>query len=449
MRNVKGRWIATVAAAGLALTLTACSGGSTPASPAPEPSTAAPTGYAGEPASLEFWGSNPALSKLADLFNTDEADTGITVKFTEQAGGVQLIQNLRNAAAAKTAPCVFDAQTEDVTSLASDEILRDITDLVSPYESDYSANAWAAASTGDQVFGVPAASIPAFMIYNARVFAEAGLEYPTTWDEFIEAGKVLNANGVKIYNLAGEDYTTYVYLAWQAGAQWWQLDGDGWKVDIDSKQTAKAAKVLQQMLDNDIVSKISYAEYAAMMQDYNDGKIASRQLSTWQTKGQQANLTTGLGEWEPAPNPTFTGEDEANVSFTRVYGISSDCENPEAAAYFAHWISTNEAAVSLIASPTDGASWFPAVADPTSYIEISKPVALLGEHADKWQPVVEDAVQTQKGDWTYGPDASAAFKALADQWGKAVAGEIKVADIAPFMQTWVEDDLKQAGMTVK
>ncbi|WP_323958853.1 extracellular solute-binding protein [Arthrobacter sp. JZ12] len=442
MKYAKTRWWAAGLAGTLALSMAGCSAGGGTATPAQE----APTAFEGEPVTIQYWGSKPQLEPVVELFN-EQQDT-ITVEFTEQAGDMELATALRNAHAAGNAPCVFDTQTEQLTSFVSDEIASDVTEVATPYQADYSEHAWNAVTLGEQTFGLPAASIPAFMLFNSRVFEEAGLEYPTTWEEFIEAGKVLNENGSKIYNLAPEDYTTFVYLAWQAGAQWWQLEGDSWKVDVDSEATSRAADTIQQMIDNEIVESISYAEYAAMMQEYNDGAIASRQLSTWQTAGMQNNLTSGLGEWEAAPNPTFEGEDPANVSFTRVYGIETQCEDPEAAAFFANWMATDEEAVALLANQIEGAGWFPAVADPAPFIDETEPTKLLGDHTDSWEPTVQNAVETQKGDWTYGPNTAAAFEVLADQWGKAVAGEIKVADIAPFMQDWIVKDLEQSGISV-
>jgi multiple sugar transport system substrate-binding protein len=439
MRNARKRW-ATAVAGVLTLSLAACGGGGNAGQ------AAAPTSYAGEPVTIEFWGSYPNLRGLADEFNKQGGP--ITVKFVEQSGNQELHKNLRNAVAAGGGPCVFDTITEDLTSLASDGIAADVTKAAQPYEKDYAAQAWQAVRVGDQQFGLPAASIPNFMLYNAPAFKQAGLQYPKTWEEFVEDGKKLAANGVRLYNLAGEDYTTYTYLAWQAGAQWWQVAGDGWKVAVDSPQTAKAAGILQQLIDDNSVQTISYNEFAAMMQQYNDGKIASRQLSTWQTQSMQKRLTTGNGQWEPAPNPTFAGDKPANVSFTRAYAVNSKCAHQDAALYFAHWMSTNDTALRLIGDPVKGQSWFPAVADPASYVDTAKPVQLLGQYGAQWEPVVKDAVASQKGDWTYGPDAQAAFKELGDQWGKAVAKQIPVASIAPHMQQWITDDLKRSGINV-
>jgi multiple sugar transport system substrate-binding protein len=439
MRNARTRWAAAVTGM-LTLSLAACGGGGDTGS------AAAPTSYSGEPVTIEFWGSLPNLKGLADEYNKQGGP--ITVKFVEQPGNVELHKNLRNAVAAGGGPCVFDTITESLTSLASGQVAADLTESGKPYEKEYSPTAWQSVKAGNQVFALPAASIPNFMLYNAPAFKNAGIPYPKTWEEFVEDGKKFAAKGIKIYNLAGEDYTTYVYLAWQAGARWWQAADNGWKVNVDSPQTAKAASILQQLIDNDSVQKISYAEFASMMREYNDGKIVSRQLSTWQTQSMQKRLTTGNGQWEPAPNPTFAGDAPANVSFNRAYALSSQCAHPDAAMQFAHWASTNENALKLIADPAKGQSWFPAIADPTPYIAATQPTKLLGDNAAKWEPVVKDAVTSQKGDWTYGPNAEAAFKALQDLWGKAVAKEIPVASIAPAMQKWIVDDLKRSGITV-
>jgi multiple sugar transport system substrate-binding protein len=57
-------------------------------------------------------------------------------------------------------------------------------------------------------------------------------------------------------------------------------------------------------------------------------------------------------------------------------------------------------------------------------------------------------VETQKGQWTYGPNWAGAFAHLQDLWGKAVAGEIATTEIAPQLQEWIVADLKQQGIAV-
>jgi alpha-glucoside transport system substrate-binding protein len=48
--------------------------------------------------------------------------------------------------------------------------------------------------------------------YNVQAFEDAGVEPPTTWDEFIAAAETLNASGVPAYSLAGADGWTLTDL---------------------------------------------------------------------------------------------------------------------------------------------------------------------------------------------------------------------------------------------
>ncbi len=439
--------LGALAAAIAALSLLAgCSGGTT-ASTGDGTIPALSKKYTGAKVSLTLWASNAKIATAVDEFN--KAQNKITVKLVEQAGADTLQKNLRNAVKAGNGPDLFDTQTEQLNSFASDGIAADLTTALSNDKSDFSKASWSAVTTGGRTFGVPASQIPTFGLANAKVFSDAGLSYPTTWEQVIADGKKLNERGVKILNLAGEDYTNYVYMSWQAGAQWWKLDGDKWTVNVDSKATAKAADTLQQMIDDNIVSKISYADYNAMMQQYDQGKIAFRTLSTWQTAGMQTNLKSTLGSWEPSAYPSYEGQQPSNQSFTRAWAVNDKSKHKEAAAYTARWLATNDSSVKALASPTTGTGWFPAVADPSPYVGISEPSSLIGDHADKWDSTVNTAVKQQSADnWTYGPDASAAFAELANWWGKALAGQIKVSEIAPHMQKWIVNDMKQQGLTV-
>lgn len=401
--------------------------------------------WTGEPVTLQFWHDNAAFQPAVDAFNEAHADEGIEIEFTETT---DLNTAIRNAAAAGNGPDVFISQTADLASFISDGIAADLTPYYESIADDYSEVVNEAVTTGDQQWAVPAADIPTFMLYNAKIFADHGIEYPETYEEYLEAGKQLAADGISIFNVAGEDPTALIYLSWEAGANWYSLDGDTWTVNVDSDETRRAAEYYDEGFASGLFSKISYAEYAAMMQSYDEGKIASRQLSTWQTKGMQANLNQSLGAWEPVQNLRWDGSDSVNASFTRVFAVSADSENTEAAVFAAHALSTEEASITAMADPATGLSYFPAVADPQPYVDAAVPAQLIGDYSSEWDSVVLGAVDTQLGDWTYGPNWAGAFTKLQDLWGKAVAGDIKTVEIAPQLQEWIVDDLKQQGYTV-
>jgi multiple sugar transport system substrate-binding protein len=51
-------------------------------------------------------------------------------------------------------------------------------------------------------------------------------------------------------------------------------------------------------------------------------------------------------------------------------------------------------------------------------------------------------------DWVYGPNSTAMYEELADKWGKAMNGEMKVEAVLEHMQKWTVDDLRQKGVKV-
>ncbi|MEU4160860.1 hypothetical protein [Actinoplanes sp. NPDC026670] len=444
MKSPMRRLVAVTTVATM-LTLTACSGedGTTEAGD----TTAVQVGnkWTGGPVTVDLWHDNKAIQPAVDAFNAAHSAEGIQIKFTETT---ELNTAVRNAFAAGNAPDLFVTQTADLASFISEGIAADVSRYYQSIAADYAKTVNEAVTTGGRQWAVPAASIPTFMLYNSRVFQANGVKYPTTYEEVLEAGKALKPKNVSIMNVAGEDPTPYIYMAWEAGARWYRLDGDAWTVNVDSEQTRRSAEFFDKGLADGIFSKISYAEYAAMMQQYDSGAIAARQLSTWQTKGMQANLKTSLGSWDPEPNLKWNGNPATNAAFTRVFTTTSKSDAADAAVFAAHALSSTADTINALGSPVTGLSYFPAVADPKPYIASSLPDKLLGANGKDWEPVVTQAVSEQADGWTYGPNWAGAFSQLQDLWGKAVAGQMKAVDIAPALQKWIVDDLKQQGIGV-
>jgi multiple sugar transport system substrate-binding protein len=447
MRRNSSRW-GIAAGAVTTLLLAGCAGEQAAPADAPQGTAEAVEigdTWTGSDVTVELWHDNAAIQPAVDLFNEKHADQGIQIEFTETT---DLNTAVRNASSAGDAPDLFVTQTADLASFISEGIAADITAYYPSIADDYSEVVNDAVTTGERQWAVPAAAIPTFMLYNAEVFEANGVEYPTTYEEFLEAGKVLREKGIYAFNVAGEDPTTFIYMAWEAGARWYTLEGEAWRVNVDDEATRRAAEYFDEAFANDLFSKISYAEYAAMMQQYDQGKIAARQLSTWQTKGMQANLKDGLGAWDPQPNLQWEGNEPANAAFTRVFAVNAEAEDTAAAVFAAHALSSDADTVAALSNPETGLAWFPALPDPQPYVADALPADLVGEHADNWEPAVMDAVETQKGQWTYGPNWAGAFAHLQDLWGKAVAGEIATTEIAPQLQEWIVADLKQQGIAV-
>lgn len=77
--------------------------------------------------------------------------------------------------------------------------------------------------------------------YRADLFEQYGVEVPTTWDEYVAAAEAVKAAdpNVRIGATTLGDPALYAALAWQHGATWASVEGDAWKIDIDSAETAE------------------------------------------------------------------------------------------------------------------------------------------------------------------------------------------------------------------
>ncbi|MEV6592104.1 ABC transporter substrate-binding protein [Streptomyces acidicola] len=433
--------VASLALTGLTGLLSACGGSD----------SSDPGSKASGPVTLDFWGWANGQEAVVKAFNASHKD--VKLKYTKVTDQLTMQKQLTNAVKAGNAPCLLQNTGEYVTSLVSQGALADITPYVEADKGKFNSGSWATGQVQGKVYGVPTSSAPAFTIYRADLFEKYGLQPPATWDDFIAAGKVLKKHGIKITNYAGEDPSTLEVIAMQAGARWYSIDGDSWKVDFQDEGSLKAAQVIQEIIDNDLNSKLSFADYAAVQRNFDNGGTATRQISTWQMSGMVQNFTKSFGDWALSPWPAFKGEAPKTPAGTNQSGnltlVSESCKNKEQAAQAALWMSTDSGAVKTMASPETGSGVMPALADSDAYVSEAISEKLLGGNYEPAKKIVTDSLGTINTDWTFGPNWTAMFTEMQDEWAAVVSKKQTVTDLLAHMQKWTVDDLKRRGISVK
>ena len=80
---------------------------------------------------------------------------------------------------------------------------------------------WGQVTFGEEgsVYPVPQDSGPMAMFYRVDLFKEAGLEVPTTWEEYATAAEQIKARGSYITNFPRSDVNWFAGNVWQAGGQ--------------------------------------------------------------------------------------------------------------------------------------------------------------------------------------------------------------------------------------
>lgn len=413
-------------------------------------SSSGSTAKSAGPVTVTYWGWANGQNLVAQQFNATHKDVQIT--YTKIADQATEQQELTNAVKAGNAPCLFQNTAENVTTMVSQGVVTDITAYAGSSAATFNKGAWAGAQVQGKVYGVPTSSAPNFTIYRADVFAKYGLKPAATWDDVIAEGKVLRQHGIYITNYAGEDPSTLEVLAMQAGAHWYSIQGNAWKVDFQDPATLKAASVIQQIIDNDLDSKLSFADYAAVQRNYDAGNTVTRQISTWQMSGMVHNFTKSNGLWALSPWPRFSGEPAKTPAGTNQSGgltlVTAQCKNKQQAAEAALWMSTDPTAVKTMADPQTGNGLMPAVADSSSFVAQAIPAKLLGPDYQAAQKVVTDSLSTVTTDWTFGPDWTAMYAELANGWAKVITRQEKVTDLLAHMQQWTVADLTSRGINV-
>ncbi|NYD67435.1 ABC transporter substrate-binding protein [Agromyces atrinae] len=428
------RWLAGSVAAIAAVGLAGCSAGD------------GGGGTADEPTVVEFWGWNQGQDLMVDAFN--EANETVQLTYTQFPSQADLLTGLSNAVTAGTdVPCLVQAPGSPV-SLLSKGLIQPITEQFAGNEDAFIETAVTSQSANDEILGVPFSGGPGFAMINKAVYDANGLEAPTTWDELIETGKTLKDQGVSVLNFAGEDPSTLVSFSNQAGATWFEIDGDSWVVDIDSPETQKAADVLQQFIDNDLITHETFADIPAMSQTYDAGKMVTIPLTTWNLAAWQERLSTSLGSWQTIDLPQFADADEFVVpgSFGG-YSVPEGCESVDAAVDAAVFLATDPTTVGIAASPSEGAGNYPAIPDAGEYVDGLLPPTLLGDTVGETPAVIERAANAARVQWIDSPSATY-FDELVSQWAKAVNKEITLREAVTHMQDYVVSDLEAQGIDV-
>lgn len=431
------RWGVRAAAAASALSicsgLTACGGGSG------DTSGKASSG----PVTISFWGQENGMPQAVAAWNKAHPD--IQVTFTKVTLGDTGYQKIAAAVKAGNGPCLAELTAQQVVTYAAQGLVQDVTQYTGQYQDQFTVAAWKAASPGGRTYAVPESASPNFYAYRTDLFKKYGLAVPTTWDEFIADGKKLGAAGLKLMNYAPEDPSGFVGLNWEAGATWYQQAGNGWKINFLSPESLKAAAVLQQMVDNNMLSSVSYTD-PGIWKTWDDGGTASMTTSTWQLPIYSKVFPKSDGTWALATVPQYAAGEASTDSGYNTAGVMAGCKNPKQASEFAGWLGTDPTALKLLADPVNGAGWLPALKDITPYLNGITPPKMIPDTASA-TAVVTKAAGEVNTTWQFGPDYATMYTKMAGYWPQVLGKKMTAVQLLQTMQAFVLSDLKSQGIT--
>jgi len=205
----------TIAAAGLAATmisLAACSGGATPGSGDDGEvsgelqilvSSAAASDAAFASVNEAFMKKYPDVKVVLSPVSNDNYPATKSSRLTAGNVDVFVVKNL-----VEVPDYAADSTSDDVL-LARSGGLLDLTD--EPFMSNYTESVLDSQAIDGKQYAIPTGlSYSTGVYYNKQIFADAGLEVPTTWSELQNVMTTLQGKGITPFGIGGKD-------SWPAG----------------------------------------------------------------------------------------------------------------------------------------------------------------------------------------------------------------------------------------
>lgn len=279
----------------------------------------------------DYYGPEPMPSYLK-LLTDFTAETGIKVERVAIAYDDFLTKILQGAAANKL-PDIILIDNPWNSAMADQGVLADLTDKVQTWgQFDHFFPGPAASATWEgRIYGVPHLSNCLIMYYNKDMFDAAGLQPPTTWEEFNHAAEVLTKDGVFGFSTAmnRSENAVFVFeaLLWQAGA------------DLDSLTSPGALQAMNHLVD---LVKKGHLSSESLNWDLRDGvsqlvngRSAMAFQGTWDLNFVRDNMKA---KWDVALLPAGPVKQSSNLGGEN-WSITSTTPHFEEAWKFVKFVS--------------------------------------------------------------------------------------------------------------
>ncbi|UYN84629.1 MAG: sugar ABC transporter substrate-binding protein [Microcella sp.] len=199
-------------------------------------------------------------------------------------------------------------------------------------------------SSGGVSYGLPSSFSAVVLYYNADLFDQAGLDYPTsdwTWADEKAAAEAITALGDDVWgsHQPVSFYEFYKVLE-QNGESF--LSADGTSVAFNTPGGIEAAKWLTEK-SGTVMPTIEQGQGTPDFDTnlFRDGKLGMMHTGIW-VFGAVADVPFG---WDIAVEPGNT--QQASAVFSNAVGVSANSENIEAATLFAEFLTSSQTMVDV------------------------------------------------------------------------------------------------------
>jgi multiple sugar transport system substrate-binding protein len=297
---------------------------------------------------LSFWDgqtqkAHQVVEELVGEFNK----THPRIHVSTNSGGVTADTMLPKVTAGLQAgsyPDIAYIFGSDLANLAKSEKLLDLDEATKDGELEWSKFDRAARETATvegKVRAVPSLVEDLAVVYNKKLFEEAGIPFPKAgwnWEEFREDAIKLTNSSTGVVGTAwpatGDEDTT-----WRIWPMVWQLGGEvvapeGEKVGYEGEPGLKSLTLIDELAEAHAIYLDTSAGSERINQVFNAGKLGMAMAGNWSLP----EFIEGGVEYGVAEMPSFSGE-PITIAGPDVWAIfdHGDEERSKAAIEFISW----------------------------------------------------------------------------------------------------------------
>lgn len=384
------------------------------------------------PVPVTYWlwqddATDTTWAELAEKFNSEQEDVVVTL---ETIPLDQYQNQLITSAMSGTGPDAARSKDWWLGQFAPEGAIADITEFVDQWENsdDVVESLWATGQLPgeDAIFMLPHQYTTLYLYYRPSYFEEAGVEPPSSQEDFLAAAEALTGDGRFALDVRGGAGGQDQWLAWMyAGGA--SLVDDSGEVILDDDT---AVEVNQRYLD--LTTSLDAAPpgsitaaFADVKTNFADGLTAMMIHHPGSLAEMQSTFEDDLGV---IPIPTGDGQPGATLGSMSGNVIMEGSESKEAAWAWISWLSEQEQMETMTASPE-------------GQLPVLESVIALPEYNEDPQLAVAiEAIPTAKT-W---PALPGVAELAAAQWGptiqQAFQGELSSTDALGTMADTLRDE---------
>lgn len=283
----KMRWVAGLALA--VMILAGCGSSDTEAADDPETTEAADNQAAEAPAEDEAEEADEATEDDAAggeditlwLAGTDTPEAALTyLTEIEQIGWGDLVPSLTAALPdSSTTPDVFETGNTQTVTFTAVGAYSDLTEHYDDLGGDSLLPGFVeVGSIGDSVYSLPYYFGSRFAWYRKDLYADAGVEVPSTLQEFTDVNATLKAAGSGAY-IPGQDWRDGVAWIFANGGDLASYDGSKWTGALSSDESIAGMEMWQELFSTASVAGATDTD-ATAYQAINDEFLPNTAVAT-------------------------------------------------------------------------------------------------------------------------------------------------------------------------